>query len=177
MKRNQPRIQLSDHFTYGRLLRFVLPSIVMMVFTSMYTIVDGLFVSNFVGKTPFAALNLIMPLLMILSAAGFMIGTGGSALVAKVLGEGDEKRANALFSLLVLTALIAGIVLSATGMIAVRPVAAALGAGDEMIDYCVLYGRICMISLTAFLLQNTFQSFLVVAQKPGLGLAVMIGVV
>ena len=175
MKRNQPRIQLSDHFTYGRLLRFVLPSIVMMVFTSMYTIVDGLFVSNFVGKTPFAALNLIMPLLMILSAAGFMIGTGGSALVAKVLGEGDEKRANALFSLLVLTALIAGIVLSVSGMIAVRPVAAALGAGDEMIDYCVLYGRISMISLPAFLLQNTFQSFLVVAQKPGLGLAVMIG--
>lgn len=175
MKPKQPGIQLSDHFSYGRLLRFVFPSIVMMVFTSLYSVVDGLFVSNFVGKTPFAALNLIMPLLMILSAAGFMIGTGGSALVAKVLGEGDDKRANELFSLLILTALFAGIVLSAIGMLAVRPVAIALGAEGEMIDYCVLYGRITMISLPAFLLQNTFQSFLVVAQKPGLGLAVMVG--
>lgn len=122
------RIQLSDHFTYKRLLRFVMPSIVMMIFTSIYGVVDGLFVSNFVGKTPFAAINLIMPLLMGLGTIGFMIGTGGSALVSKTLGEGQPKKANQYFSMLICMTVISGIVLTAIGLFAIRPVALAMGA-------------------------------------------------
>lgn len=168
------RIQLSDHFTYGRLMRFVLPSIVMMIFTSVYSVVDGLFVSNFVGKTPFAALNLIYPFIMILGAMGFMIGTGGSALVSKTLGEGDEELANRRFSMLVYVTIVGGIIIAVVGFINVRQVALWFGAEGDMIDYCVLYGRILLVSLPVFMLQNVFQSFFVTAQKPGLGLAIMI---
>lgn len=171
------RIQLSEHFTYHKLFRFVLPSIVMMIFTSIYGVVDGLFVSNFVGKTPFAALNLIMPLLMILGALGFMIGTGGSAIVSKTLGEGDKKKANQYFSMLVYVTIAGGLALSAVGLIWIRPIAAAMGADAAMIEDCVLYGRILLISLTAFMLQNVFQSFLITAEKPywGLGITVAAG--
>lgn len=167
-------IQLSDHFTYRRLLRFVLPSIVMMIFTSVYSVVDGLFVSNYVGKTQFAAVNLIMPFLMILGAVGFMIGTGGSALVAKTLGEGDKERANRYFSFLVYTTLISGIVLAVLGIAFMRPIAALLGAEGEMLDYCVVYGSIILIALPAFMLQNTFQSFLITAEKPQIGLVITV---
>lgn len=168
------KIQLSEHFTYNKLLRFVFPSIVMMIFTSIYSVVDGLFVSNFVGKTALASINLILPFLMGLSALGFMIGTGGSAIVAKTLGEGDPKRANAYFSMLVYVTAIGGILLALLGMLLVPSVASLLGAEGELLSNCILYGRINFISLPAFMLQNVFQSFFVTAEKPKLGLAVII---
>lgn len=167
-------IQLSDHFTYKRLVRFVLPSIAMMIFTSIYGVVDGFFISNFVGKTPFAAVNLIMPFPMIMGALGFMLGTGGSALVAKTLGEGDKEKANRIFSLLVYTGIITGCILAAVGIAFTEKIAIFLGAEGELIDYCVIYGRILLTSLPTFMLQNMFQSFLVTAEKPGLGLALTV---
>lgn len=168
------KIQLSEHFTYNKLLRFVFPSIVMMIFTSIYSVVDGLFVSNFVGKTALASINLILPFLMGLSALGFMIGTGGSAIVAKTLGEGDPKRANSYFSMLVYVTAVGGIILALLGMLLVPSVASLLGAEGELLSNCILYGRINFISLPAFMLQNVFQSFFVTAEKPKLGLAVII---
>lgn len=168
------KIQLSEHFTYNKLLRFVFPSIVMMIFTSIYSVVDGLFVSNFVGKTALASINLILPFLMGLSALGFMIGTGGSAIVAKTLGEDDPKRANSYFSMLVYVTAIGGIILALLGMLLVPSVASLLGAEGELLSNCILYGRINFISLPAFMLQNVFQSFFVTAEKPKLGLAVII---
>lgn len=159
------KIQLSEHFTYKKLLRFVFPSIVMMIFTSIYGVVDGLFVSNYVGKTSFAAVNLIMPLLMILSALGFMMGTGGSAIVSKTMGEGKKEKANEYFSMMVCVTICGGLVLSTLGFIFIRPIAEALGARGEMLEQCVLYGRISMLSLTAFMLQNVFQSFFVAAEN------------
>ena len=164
-------IQLSDHFTYKRLLGFVWPPIVMMIFTSIYGVVDGFFISNYVGKIPFAAVNLIMPFLMILGALGFMFGTGGSALVAKTLGEGNREKANQIFSLLVYVGIITGCILTVLGIIFLEPISIWLGAEGEMLTYCVIYGRIILIALPAFMLQNMFQSFLVTAEKPGLGLA------
>lgn len=168
------KITLSDHFTYGRLLRFVASSIVMMVFTSIYGVVDGLFVSNFVGKTPFAAINLIMPFLMILGGVGFMFGTGGSALVAKALGEGKAKTANRYFSMIVCTTVISGIILSVIGIIFVRPISYFLGAAESMISDCVIYGRVALVFNAAFMVQNVFQSFFVAAEKPKLGLGVTV---
>lgn len=165
------KIQLSDHFTLKKLLRFVLPSIVMMVFTSIYGVVDGLFVSNFAGKTSFAAINLIMPFIMILGGMGFMIGTGGTALVSMVLGEGKREKANRYFSMLVVFTLITGAVLAVIGIVSMRPMALFLGATEEMVGDCVLYGRIAIGFTAAFMLQNLFQTFLIAAEKPGLGLA------
>ena len=167
-------IRLSDHFTYGKLLRFTLPSICMMVFTSIYGVVDGLFVSNFAGKTPFAAVNLVMPFIMILGGMGFMIGTGGTALVSKLMGEGKKDEANSTFSMMVLFTLLLGIVLSAVGFLTMRPVSYFLGATDAMIDDCVLYGRIVTGFTFAFMLQNVFQSFFIAAEKPRLGLIVTV---
>ena len=169
------KIQLSEHFTYKKLLRFVFPSIVMMVFTSIYGVVDGLFVSNYVGKSAFAAINLSMPIIMGVSALGFMMGTGGSAIVATTLGEGRKQKANEYFSLIVYVTVIGGLVLSVLGMALIRPVCSALGASGELLSNCVLYGRISFFSMTAFMLQNVFQSFFVTAEKPKLGLAVIIG--
>lgn len=169
------KIQLSDHFTYRKLFRFVLPSIVMMIFTSIYTVVDGLFVSNYVGKTAFAAINLCMPLLMAVSALGFMIGTGGSAIVARTLGEGHKEKANSSFSLLVYAMILGGLVMSLVCFIAIPSVCRAFGAEGELLENAVMYGRISSISLTAFMLQNVFQSFFVTAEKPQLGLAVILG--
>ncbi|MEZ3436285.1 MAG: MATE family efflux transporter [Lachnospiraceae bacterium] len=168
------RIQLSDHFTYKKLLRFVMPSIIMMIFTSIYGVVDGLFVSNYVGKTAFAAINLIMPFLMGISALGFMIGTGGSAIVAKALGEGKPEKANEYFSMMVWVTVIGGLTLAILGFLFLRPIAIALGAKGSLLDNCILYGRILLISLTAFMLQNVFQSFFVTAEKPKLGLYAII---
>lgn len=165
-------IQLSDHFTYGKLTKFTLPSIVMMIFTSIYSVVDGFFVSNFAGKTPFAAVNLIMPVLMILGTVGFMFGTGGTALVAKTYGEGDREKANIYFSLFVYVAFGAGAFLAVFGFIFIRPIAIALGADGTLLENCVLYARIIFGALPFFVLQVMFQSFLAAAEKPQLGLAV-----
>lgn len=163
-------IQLSDHFTYGKLLRFTFPTIIMMVFTSIYGVVDGFFVSNFVGKTPFAAVNFIMPFLMMLSTVGFMFGTGGGALIAKTLGEGKPEKANRLFSLFVYISLGCGVVIALAGMIFLRPITQKLGAEGELLEYCVIYGRIILAALPFFVLQMAFQSFFVTAEKPQLGL-------
>lgn len=168
-------IQLSDHFTFRKLLRFTFPSIVMMVFTSIYGVVDGFFVSNFAGKTAFASLNLIYPFIMILGGMGFMIGTGGTALVSLQLGTGDRQKANRCFSMLIWFTLLFGILLSAVGLIFIRPVALLLGATPEMLPDCVLYGRIVISFTAAFMLQNVFQSFLIAAEKPKLGLMVTVG--
>lgn len=167
-------IQLSDHFTYHKLLRFTVPSIVMMLFTSIYGVVDGFFVSNFVGKTPFAAVNFIYPFLMMLSAVGFMFGTGGSALVSKTMGEDQPDKANRYFSLLVYVSFGIGVVLMVLGLIFIRPLAALLGAEGSMLDDCVVYGRIILLALPANVLQMEFQSFFVTAEKPKLGLAVTV---
>ena len=173
-KHERKQITLADHFTTGRLLRFVLPSIVMMVFISIYGVVDGLFVSNVVGKTAFASINLIMPFLMVFGGIGFMIGTGGSAVVARTLGEGDRERANRIFSMLIYVTVVVGIIFSAIGITFLEPIARLLGADDAMIPYCLSYGRWNLIALTAFMLQNVFQSFLVTAEKPKIGLAVTV---
>lgn len=167
-------ISLSEHFTYKKLLRFVFPSIIMMIFTSIYSVVDGLFVSNFVGKTALAAINLIMPFIMGISALGFMIGTGGSAIVAKTLGEQKEEKAIEYFSLLVYVTAIGGLILSLLGIIFTPAIARMLGAHGELLKNCTLYGRISFISMTAFMMQNVFQSFFVTAGKPKLGLYVII---
>ncbi len=165
------QIQLSDHFTYRRLIRFTLPSIGMMIFTSIYGVVDGFFVSNFAGKTPFAALNLIMPFLMILSTVGFMFGTGGSAIVAKTFGEGDKEKANKYFSLFVYIAFGLGVLLAVFGFIFIRPIATMLGAQGEMLENAVIYARIILLALPFNILQFLFQSFFVTAERPELGLA------
>ena len=167
-------IQLSEHFNYKKLLRLTLPSIIMMIFTSIYGVVDGFFVSNFVGKTPFAAVNFIMPFLMILGSVGFMFGTGGSALISKTMGEGDKERAKRLFSLFIYISVGCGIVIAVLGFIFIRPIAGLLGAEGTMLDNCVTYGRIILAALPAYMLQYEFQSFFVTAEKPQLGLAVTI---
>lgn len=166
------KIQLSEHFTYRKLLRFVFPSVVMMIFTSIYGVVDGLFISNFVGKTAFAAVNLIYPYLMMLGCLGFVVGTGGSALVSKTMGEGDSRRANQYFSMLIWVTIAFGAAITALGFLTLRPVSVLLGAEGEMVDQCVFYGGIIMAAQTAFLLQVVFQSFFVTAERPQLGLAV-----
>ena len=168
------KIQLSDHFTYGRLIRFTLPSIGMMIFTSIYGVVDGFFVSNFAGKTPFAAINLIMPFLMILSTVGFMFGTGGSALVAKTFGEGDREKGNGYFSLFVYVTAVLGVVFAVLGIVFIRPIAELLGAEGEMLDNAVVYARIVLSALPFSVLQYLFQSFCVTAEKPDLGLRVTV---
>ena len=167
-------IRLSDHFSYGRLLRFTLPSIAMMIFTSIYSVVDGFFVSNFAGKTPFAAVNLIMPFLMVVSTVGFMFGTGGTAIVAKVLGEGDRDRANRYFSLFTYVAFGLGALFSVLGILFIRPIARLLGAEGALLENCVVYARINLAATPFFILQLLFQSFFITAEKPQLGLAVTI---
>lgn len=167
-------IQLSDHFTYKRLLRFTLPSIGMMIFTSIYGVVDGFFVSNFAGKTPFAAINLIMPFLMIFSTVGLMFGTGGSAIVAKTFGEGDKERANSYFSLFAYVTFALGILMAAVGIAFLRPIAILLGAEGAMLENALVYGRIILVSLPFNVLQYLFQSFFVTAEKPQLGLGVTV---
>ena len=163
-------IQLSEHFTYKKLIRFTLPTII----TSIYGVVDGLFVSNCVGSDSFAAINLIMPVIMITGAIGFMFGTGGSALVSKILGEGDKEQANKIFSLLIYLLIGIGIILSIIGMIFIKPIASMLGAEGYLLNECVTYGKTLLIALVPFFLQNCFQSFLVVAEKPQMGLKISI---
>ena len=167
-------IQLSDHFKYKRLIKFTLPSVIMLVFTSIYGVVDGFFVSNFVGKTPFAAVNFIMPFLMILGCIGFMFGTGGGALIAKTIGEGDREKANRLFSMIVTVSVICGVVLAIAGIITLRPVAALLGAQGQLLDDSVVYGRVIIIAIPAYILQYEFQCLFATANKPKLGLLVTV---
>ena len=168
------QIQLSDHFTYKRLLRFVLSPVLMMILTSVYSVVDGLFISNFAGKTPFAAANFIYPVIMVLGAVGFMFGAGGTAIVSKTLGEGHKTHANRYFTLVVIVTAACGVVLAVVGIFTVEPIARLMGAKGEMVEgdmlyYCVLYARIILIALPFFMLQNLFQSFLITAEKPKLG--------
>jgi len=166
------RIQLSEHFTCKKLLRFSLPTIAMMIFTSIYSIVDGFFVSNFVGKTAFAAVNLIMPLLMIEGCFGFMIGTGGSALVARTLGEGKKEKANRYFTMMVYFTVVLGVIISALSLLILRPAILFFGAKGDMIKECMVYGMIITVFNPAFMLQFLFQSFFVVAEKPNLGFGI-----
>lgn len=168
------KISLSEHFTYKKLLRFVLPCIVMMIVTSVYTIVDGFFVSNYAGKNAFTALNLIYPVLMALGALGFMIGTGGSALVSFTIGEGKKEKANQIFTMLICTIVVAGAVLSAAVFVFIRPIACVLGATEAIVDDCVLYGRILLASNVFFMMQNSYQSFLVTAERATFGLVISI---
>ena len=167
-------ISLSEHFDYGKLLRFTMPSIVMMIFTSIYSVVDGIFVSNFAGKTPFAAINLIMPYIMILGTVGFMMGTGGTALISKTLGMGDKKKANEIFSMLTYVCIGSGVVISVIALVLLRPVAMRLGAEGEILEDCVLYGKIVLPAATAYILQFAFQSFCVTAEKPNLSLTMTV---
>lgn len=167
-------IQLSDRFNYKRLLRFSFPSIVMVVFTSIYGVVDGFFVSNYAGKTPFAAVNFIMPVLMILGCIGFMLGTGGSAIISKKMGENDIKKANEIFSMLVYVSIIMGIILMVLGLISIRNVVILLGAEGRLLEDCVTYGRIILLAIPFFILQYEFQCLFVTAAKPGLGLFITI---
>lgn len=150
------KIQLSDHFTYGKLIRFTIPSIAMMIFTSIYGVVDGFFVSNFAGKTPFSAVNLIMPFLMILATVGFMFGTGGTAIVAKTFGEGNKEKANEYFSLFIYVAFALGIVFAILGIAFIRPISALLGAEGELLEDCVVYARVILIALPFYVLQLLF---------------------
>lgn len=168
------QIKLSEHFGVGKLLRFTLPSIIMMIFTSVYGVVDGFFVSNYVGKTQFAAVNLIMPFLMILGCVGFMFGTGGSALIAKMLGEGKNEKANSTFSLIVASSALIGVVFGVLGIIFIRPVAIFMKADGELLEYCVSYGRIILAALPFFILQYEFQCIFSTADKPKLGLYVTV---
>ncbi len=167
-------IQLSEHFSYGKLLRFTVPSIIMMIFTSIYGVVDGIFVSNFVGKTAFAAVNLIMPVCMLLGAVGFMVGTGGSALVSKLLGEGNREQANRVFSMLIYLSFGVGILLTVIGILLMRPISVLLGAQGQMLENCVLYGSIVLPASTAYILQFAFQSFCVTAEKANLSLVMTV---
>ena len=164
------KIQLSDHFNYRRLLRFTAPSIFMMIFTSIYSIVDGFFVSNLVGKTAFAAVNFAMPILMVLGAIGFMFGAGGSALIAKTMGEGNHKKAKELFSLLVLCGAVCGILLGVVGFFTIRPLCAMLGAEGQLLEDSVRYSRTILLAMPFYLLQVEFQSFFIAAEKPQLGM-------
>lgn len=168
------KIQLSEHFSYKKLIQFTIPTIMMMIFTSIYGVVDGIFISNCVGSDAFAAVNLIMPALMILGTIGFMFGTGGSALVSKTIGEGKKEDANRYFSMLIYLLGIIGLILTVVGIIAVKPIAKLLGADDNMLAYCVTYGRALLVFLIPFVLQNAFQSFIIVAEKPTFGLVITI---
>ena len=171
------QIQLSDHFSYSRLIKFVLPSVAMLIFTSIYGVVDGLFVSNFVGEdsTPLAAVNIIFPVMMILGGIGFMLGSGGTAIVAKTLGMGEKEKANEYFTFIMLFTAIAGSILALLANIFAEPIAILLGAEDEMLDYAVRYAHIVLLGMPFFMLQNSFQNFFITAEKPKLGLAVTIG--
>ncbi|MBO5870157.1 MAG: MATE family efflux transporter [Clostridia bacterium] len=163
------KIHLFDHFTYRKLLRFTFPSIAMMIFTSIYGVVDGYFVSNYVGKTPFAAINFIFPFLMILGAFGFMFGTGGGALIAKTMGEKKPEKANRLFSLFIYVSLGVGVILMVLGLVFLEDIARLLGAEGEMLEHCLLYGRINLFALPMLMLQFEFQSLFITAEKPQIG--------
>ena len=167
-------IKLSDHFTYRKLLRFTLPSIIMMVISSVYSVVDGLFVSNLIGDLALSSVNIVFPVAMIVGSFGFMLGTGGSAIVARTMGEGDQEQANRYFSMIILAVVLLGVVLSTFCVIYTEPIARFAGASDALIEDCIVYGRILLAGSVPFMLQTSFQSFFVVAEKPQMGLALSI---
>lgn len=167
-------INLSEHFTYKKLIKFTLPTIIMMIFTSIYGVVDGVFISNVAGSNSFASINLIMPAIMIIGTIGFMIGTGGSAIISKTLGEGKKEEANKQFSMLIYLEVILGVLFTIITIIFLKPIAKMLGATEEMMGDCIIYGRILLIGMTAFILQNSLQSFMVVSERPRFGLAISI---
>lgn len=169
------KIQLSDHFNYSRLIRFTIPTIAMQIFSSLYYVVDGFFVSNYAGKTAFASVNFIMPFIMIMGTIGFMFGTGGSALVAKYLGEGDRESANSLFTLFTILSVVIGTAFTVIGFIFMPQVASFLGAEGQMLDNCVLYGRVVILGLPPYILQWFFQCFTIVAERPTLGFYFTLG--
>ena len=173
MAKRQP-IQLGDHFSYGKLIRFALPSVTMLVFSSIYGVVDGIFISNFASEYAFSAVNLIMPIFMMIGALGFMMGAGGTAIVAKTLGEGKINLAKKFFSLFVYVTFTAGLIMAILGAILVEPISMALGADGELLKCCVEYGRIVILAMPFFMLQNLFQSFMIVAEKPKLGLTITV---
>ncbi len=168
------QIQLSDHFTYRKLLRFSFPPIIMMIFTSIYGVIDGIFVSNFIydNGASFEAVNFIMPYLMILGVVGFMFGTGGGALIAKHIGMGERDKANSLFSLFIYLPAILGVVIMIFGLLLLKPIAIFLGAEPDstMLELSLRYGQICLIGLPFAMLQMEFQSLFSTAEKPKLGL-------
>lgn len=166
------KISLSDHFNYKKLIRFTLPTIAMMIFTSIYGVVDGFFISNYSGDLAFTSINIIIPAVMMVASIGFMFGTGGSAMVAKTLGEGDKKKANRYFSMIVFLEIILGIIFSVLGIMFLNPIAKLLGAKDYMMEYIIPYGTILFLGVPFFILQNSFQSFIVTAEKPKFGLVI-----
>ena len=168
------KIRLSDHFSYGRLLRFTLPSIVTMVIASLYSVVDGLFVSNLVGDMALSAVNIAFPIAMIIGAIGFMLGTGGSALVARTLGEGNKELADRYFSMIIYTIMIVGGLLSVITVLLVEPIMWAAGASELLIDDCISYGAVLLAGSVPFMLQTSFQNFFVVSERPMLGLVLSI---
>lgn len=168
------RIQISDSFNFKKLIRFTMPSIIMLIFTSIYGVVDGFFVSNYAGKTPFTAINFIMPYLIILGSCGFMFGTGGGALISKTMGEGSREKAKKLFSLIVYCSIACGILLAVLGLIFIKPIASMLGAEGQVLTDSVTYARIILIAIPAYILQFEFQCLFVTAGKPTLGLYVTI---
>ncbi|MBS6444756.1 MAG: MATE family efflux transporter [Ruminococcus sp.] len=165
------KIQLSDHFTYGKLFKFVISSVIMMIFSSLYSVVDGLFIANIVGSNALASINIIYPLIMIIASFGFMLGTGGGAIISKTLGQNDNERANKYFTMFVYSIVIFGVVVSTLCIIFTKQIAYLFGANELLIKDCVIYGRILLIGVTPFMLQNAFQTFLIIAEKPHLGLA------
>ena len=171
-------IQLSDNFNYKRLLKFTFPTIIMLVISSIYGVVDGYFVSNFVGKTAFTAVNFIMPFLLILGCVGFLFGTGGGALIAKTMGEGKKEEANEQFSLLIVTSAGCGIILAVLGIVTMPWIASAMGADGQLLTDSILYGCVVIIAIPAYILQCEFQCLFATAEKPKLGLyvAIMAGI-
>lgn len=162
-------IELSDNFGYKKLIKFTMASIFMVVFSSIYGVVDGFFVSNFAGKEAFTAVNFIVPFLYILASLGFMFGSGSSALIAKTMGEGDNKKSNEIFSLIIFISIALGILITIIGYIIVEPVALALGAKGELFYSSVYYAKIIMLALPAWFLQFEFQYLFITAEKPKLG--------
>lgn len=167
-------IQLSDHFNYKHLLRFTMPSIIMLIFTSVYGVVDGFFVSNFVGKTAFTAVNFVIPILLVLGCVGFMFGTGGGALIALTMGSGRKDKANGLFSLLIYASVICGIILTIAGFLFLRPLLSLLGAEGQLLKDCMEYSRLILLAIPAYILQYEFQCLFATAEKPKLGLYVTV---
>lgn len=167
-------IQLSDHFNYKHLLRFTMPSIIMLIFTSVYGVVDGFFVSNFVGKPAFTAVNFVIPILLVLGCVGFMFGTGGGALIALTMGSGRKDKANGLFSLLIYASVICGIILTIAGFLFLRPLLSLLGAEGQLLKDCMEYSRLILLAIPAYILQYEFQCLFATAEKPKLGLYVTV---
>ena len=163
-------ISYQEHFTFKKILLFTFPSIIMMIFTSIYGMIDGLFLSNFVGKTAFTAVNFILPFLLVLNGFGFMFGSGGSALIAKKLGEGENDIANEMFTSLTIVSLLFGILIAGFGYLLIEPIALLLGASGNLLEDCLLYGRIYLIGIPLNIVQYEFQNLFITAKKPNLGL-------